>query len=233
MKVFFDTEFTGLHKDTTLISIGLITEYGDCFYAEFNDYDKEQVDDWIENNVISNLLINSNNYVSEYGLHYHISKDECFTEELSGIFTYCYGNKEYIAEKLDKWFNSSLNFYDEKYIELVSDVSHYDMVLFMDIFGGAFNAPDYIVPACYDIISLIQENENCTLMEAFDLNREEYLDDLYEDYYSVSYVTRYIKFDLKGNLGNVFMNKHNSMWDAVTIKEIYNVLNNNPNPNLV
>lgn len=26
MKIFFDTEFTGLHQETTLISIGLISE---------------------------------------------------------------------------------------------------------------------------------------------------------------------------------------------------------------
>ena len=28
MKIFFDTEFTGLHKNTELISIGLIAENG-------------------------------------------------------------------------------------------------------------------------------------------------------------------------------------------------------------
>lgn len=37
MKIFFDTEFTGLHKDTTLISLGMISEDGRRFYAEFND----------------------------------------------------------------------------------------------------------------------------------------------------------------------------------------------------
>ena len=37
MKIFFDTEFTGLHKNTTLISIGLVAENGKKFYAEFND----------------------------------------------------------------------------------------------------------------------------------------------------------------------------------------------------
>ncbi len=55
MKLFFDTEFTGLHKNTTLISLGIIDENGDTFYAEFNDYDKTQVNDWIKDNVISNL----------------------------------------------------------------------------------------------------------------------------------------------------------------------------------
>lgn len=44
MKVFFDTEFTGLHQKTTLISIGLISEDGKTFYAELTDYDQTQVD---------------------------------------------------------------------------------------------------------------------------------------------------------------------------------------------
>ncbi len=55
MKVFFDTEFTGLHQNTTLISIGMVAEDGRELYCELNDYDKTQVDDWIEKNVISNL----------------------------------------------------------------------------------------------------------------------------------------------------------------------------------
>ena len=55
MNIFFDTEFTGLHKNTTLISIGLISETGKTFYAEFTDYNNTQIDNWIENNVINNL----------------------------------------------------------------------------------------------------------------------------------------------------------------------------------
>lgn len=55
MKVFFDTEFTGLHAKTTLMSIGLVDEEGRTFYAELNDYDKSQVDEWLENNVVANF----------------------------------------------------------------------------------------------------------------------------------------------------------------------------------
>ena len=36
-KIFFDTEFTGLHQNTTLISIGLVSECGKSFYAELVD----------------------------------------------------------------------------------------------------------------------------------------------------------------------------------------------------
>lgn len=37
MRVFLDTEFTGLHQDTTLISIGLIAENGKTFYGQISE----------------------------------------------------------------------------------------------------------------------------------------------------------------------------------------------------
>src|SRR5690606_34301086 len=55
MKIFFDTEFTGLHQNTTLISIGMVAEDGRELYCELNDFDENQVDDWIQYNVIQNL----------------------------------------------------------------------------------------------------------------------------------------------------------------------------------
>lgn len=55
MKIFFDTEFTWLRQNTTLISIWLVSEDWREFYAEFTDYDKHQVDKWIQVNVIENL----------------------------------------------------------------------------------------------------------------------------------------------------------------------------------
>ena len=56
VKVFFDCEFTGLQQNTTLISIGLISECGKTFYAEFNDFAQDLVDDWVQHHVISNLI---------------------------------------------------------------------------------------------------------------------------------------------------------------------------------
>lgn len=76
MKIFFDTEFTGLHKDTTLISIALISENGKYFYGGLLDYDKDQVDEWIQENVINHM----------------------FLEKVDGVEC-CYGNKEEVAKK--------------------------------------------------------------------------------------------------------------------------------------
>ena len=39
-RIYYDAEFTGLHINTTLISIGMVSDSGSFFYAEFNDYDK-------------------------------------------------------------------------------------------------------------------------------------------------------------------------------------------------
>lgn len=56
MRLFLDTEFTGLHQHTTLISIGIVSADGRKFYAEFTDYDKNQIDVWLKENVLDNLL---------------------------------------------------------------------------------------------------------------------------------------------------------------------------------
>ena len=61
-RIFYDAEFTGLHRDTSLISIGLVSQSGSYFYAEFNDYDKDQITDWIHENVINNLIMNNKNF---------------------------------------------------------------------------------------------------------------------------------------------------------------------------
>ena len=46
-----------LKKDTTLVSIGLITEDNESFYAELTDFDKSYKDEWFANNVLNNLLL--------------------------------------------------------------------------------------------------------------------------------------------------------------------------------
>ncbi len=58
-RIFFDTEFTGLHQKTTLISLGCVADDETLFYGEFTDYDHTQIDDWLRNNVIDRLWGNS------------------------------------------------------------------------------------------------------------------------------------------------------------------------------
>jgi len=72
VKIFFDMEFTGLHQNTTPISFGAIAEDGREFYVEFADYDKWQIDQWLRENVIENLLRDPDQRIC--------------TMELSGLF---------------------------------------------------------------------------------------------------------------------------------------------------
>ena len=61
INLYFDAEFTGLHKDTTLISIGIVSASGESFYAEFNDFADYQITPWIKENVLSNTVVKGEN----------------------------------------------------------------------------------------------------------------------------------------------------------------------------
>ena len=189
MKIFFDTEFTGLHKNTTLISIGLVAEDGKTFYAEFSDYDECQCDKWIQENVLANLKYANAPYSEPL---VNINKNH----------TNVYGDKNYIRDKLYEWLSP----YDN--VELVSDVCHYDMVLFIDIFGGAFDLPKNVNPACHDINQDIAKYYHMGEDGAFDKSREDILKEH----------GQYIEGD-----------KHNSLYDAKVIKSIYNIINSKNN----
>jgi hypothetical protein len=124
-KVFFDCEFTGLHKNTTLISIGLISECGKTFYAELTDYDRLQINDWVRNNVISKLnypKIESN------------AKMASLSDDTRSDMV-IYGTQDDVKFHLIHWLKQF------KEIEMWGDVLAYNWVLFCQIFGGGRNIP--------------------------------------------------------------------------------------------
>lgn len=157
MKVFFDTEFTGLHNGTSLISIGLISDDDKEFYAEISDYNRDDpfINDWIKVNVLDKLICNQADFAErKHDGNYH------------------YGNKSDIAQLLMEWFNQ----WDK--VELVSDVCYYDMVLFNDLFGEHRRDMSHVSDACHDICEDIARYYNIDMQEAFDKSREGILDDL-------------------------------------------------------
>lgn len=56
LRLYFDTEFTELSKKGELISLAFISENGEIFYTEFDDFYIENCNEWVIENVISNLL---------------------------------------------------------------------------------------------------------------------------------------------------------------------------------
>ena len=136
MLLFFDTEFTGLRKNTTLISLGIVAENDKTFYAEFNDYDRKQMNKWLEDSVMKYLKFPIEIANRDIGRADHIYSDN---------FTMV-GNKKLIKDYLIKWLTQF-----KEPLQLVSDVCHYDMVLFIDIFDDAFSLPENLSPTCHDI----------------------------------------------------------------------------------
>lgn len=142
MKLFFDFEFTGLHKGTTPISLGIVSEDNHSFYAEFKDCDNRQVDRWIEDNVISNLLYGNDSEV--YMAYNPIMNYEVATwKEINMKST-----KENIAKELKKWISQFDN------VEMWGDCMAYDWVLFCDLFGHAFSVPKNVYYIPMDICTL-------------------------------------------------------------------------------
>lgn len=150
MKIFFDMEFTGLHQKTTPISIGMVSESGLEFYAEFTDYDDSQVDEWIHENVIGNLVM------SDY-------EDGLFPPVTTAVL----GTKNEVAVELRRWLRQ----FD--FVEMYSDCLAYDWVLFCDIFGHAFFIPENVSRAPHDINQDIAYYLGISENEAFDISRED------------------------------------------------------------
>lgn len=141
----FDMEFTGLHQNTTLISLGIVSDCGKTFYAEYTDYNEDQCDNWIKDNVIKNL------YLKETEVDY--SLDKCRIK----------GHSQDVRLMLEHWLEQ----FNE--IEIWSDCLAYDWVLFCQIFGGAFCIPNKIFYIPFDLSTAFKMKGIDP-----DINREEY-----------------------------------------------------------
>ena len=127
-RIYFDMEFTGLHQQTQLISIGLVSNDSTEFYGEFGDIDYDNADAWIRENVVP-------------GLHYRgekaVPEDFCSETRVSGDMesVYMYDRYPVVVEALKKWLGQWSN------IVMWSDVLAYDWMLFCEMWGGAINIP--------------------------------------------------------------------------------------------
>lgn len=127
MRVCLDMEFTGLHQNTTPISIGLVTEDALTFYGVFNDYDGTQVNDWIQENILAN------------------------TEPSWKPALRVNGNRKAVAAALRAWLESLGP------VEVWIDVGAYDWVLFCELLGGGTNClPDNVYYIPFDLATLLK-----------------------------------------------------------------------------
>jgi len=135
-------EFTGLTQRTTLISLGIVSEDGRYFYAEFLDYDKTQVDSWIRDNVLANLRFKGKKYYS-LEAHKNFKVDDHFSMNVSDV-------RGSVVVHLMNWIDQFGG------VEFYGDVLAYDWVLLCDLFGGALNLPKSVYYIPQDLASYLK-----------------------------------------------------------------------------
>lgn len=207
--IYYDAEFTGLHRNSSLISIGLVSECGSYLYAEFNDYDQSQVNDWLKEHVIDNLKFNlftdkkfiSAPYVvqNEVRKHWNVLMK---------------GNREDIKNELLEWLqNEAYSINSDEQVQIYTDCYAYDWVLLNDLIckdGQALNIPKYInyIPIDLSTLMFVKGVDP-------DITREDFIG---EDGVNEIKNIRVI-YDGMGDDP-----KHNSLWDAYVAKYCFKKL---------
>lgn len=207
--IYFDTEFTGLRHKTELVSIGVVTDAGDKFYAEISNVNWE--DPLIDDGTKKFLADHVKSYLKFNGQKSVVKKD-------GNNWTVC-DNKSAVGYQFLLWLDEVMP--SGEAIIPVSDVMYYDMVLLQDMINAAITNTSYIEsvdnvakrisPAGIDInrdiaINGVMSGEKNELdpLWAFNYSRE----DILKDY-----------GDPDGLLDR--QEKHNALYDAEIIRAIY------------
>ena len=150
-RLFLDTEFTGLIQNTTLVSLALYNNENCYFYAEFTDFNSNQITPWLIEHVIDKLHFQ--NYSDYYNENDNIIN-------IKGVTTI-------ILEHLKCWLSK----FD--IIEIWGDVPVYDWMLFCELFGGALNLPKNVHYIPFDIATLAK-----IIFKKSDFSRIEFVEEL-------------------------------------------------------
>lgn len=161
MKYFLDTEFIETPNTITLISIGIVSDYGDVFYAESANFDIRQCNEWVLKNVIPNLkwrhehelyTTNNNKVYKAKGFN------NCMTHMIdTGIVTECFGENSFIGGCVRRFVEETCN--SEK-IEFYGYYADYDWVVFCRLFGKMIDLPDGFPMYCKNIKQMMDEKGN-------------------------------------------------------------------------
>jgi len=173
INLYLDTEFTGLHQRTDLISLSLVHSRTCYFYAEFVSFSRAQLDEWLNTNVMANCI-----FLKEHGFcrppeEIPLSPD-CPIRELGPGYIFdrdintkmirMRGWPENILANLDVWlkhveFKFVTKDHDQVVpFQVISDCFSYDWVLFNELYGGARRLPSTISYIPIDICSLFFAN---------------------------------------------------------------------------
>lgn len=139
MRLFLDTEFTGLTQAGQLISLALVSEDDRWFYAEFTDYDAARLSDWHRTHVVAHLNLTGSNIGRPDRLRQWEAK----------------GNTASITADLREWLSQFGGTAGEP-VEIWGDCLAYDWVLFCQLFGGALHLPKQLFYIPFDLATLLK-----------------------------------------------------------------------------
>jgi len=140
-KVYFDTEFTGLHQHTKLISMGMVSEEGHTFYSECN---KEEYENGFEND--------SDKAFFQEHIEPHL-KWKIYGQDGADTFKQVennqngvqevevYGCIDFVSGHVENWLKTVAG---GSQIRMWSDTYAYDWMFFCQLWGHARNIPSFI-----------------------------------------------------------------------------------------
>lgn len=204
VKVYYDAEFTELSRNGSLISIGLISESGAYFYAEFDDYDKTEISPWLQTNVISHLLFADDDHGLNVTQFTDPGGDPHSNVEMRG-------NHSEITSELLKWVANESG-HSEYTIQIFCDCYTYDWMLLVDLLSFSGNAMD--MPNCISYIPIDLSTVMYVNGVDPDITREEFIEDA--DLEALKSQRPFSSFSDEL--------KHNSLWDAAVCQLCFNKL---------
>lgn len=165
MHICFDTEFTGLTKDADIISIGLVAENGNTFYAELTDFDIAKCSGWVLDNVVAKLKY--------YNREDNLSKSFLKRDFKNYIVV---GNKDKVKTELILWFECL----KASSFTMIADCLAWDWVLFNDLMAD-YSSGMPVLPCNISYIPI----DICTMLIEKnldpDLDRSEYIGSTLEE----------------------------------------------------
>lgn len=151
MKIFFDTEFIESKAGIELVSIGMVSERGDTFYAESVNFDERNADDWVKENVLDKLIWwgNENSTKGFCNASNQMQEDNTWKSEV-------FGTDAYIRDALLAWVKN-IRSDNSPSPEFYAYFADYDWVIFARLFGRMINLPKGFPFWCIDLKQMMWE----------------------------------------------------------------------------
>ena len=155
MNYYLDTEFAESRGSIKLISLGIVDEFGNTFYAENSCFDINDANDWVKENVIPKLRWHEN--VESTRGHNNVST----TGDDKKVWE-VYGSPQVIRDALLEYLQIKTNTDPDKtQIDFKRNFyayyAAYDWVVFCWIFGCMVDLPAGMPMFCHDLKPMLDQ----------------------------------------------------------------------------